>query len=944
MAPEEEGADADGEAVSWGPLPEIEVESGPEPEPRSAPTIETLDEAERALEEGFYDAVRQYLEKRSPDRGAPGSLLHARLDLVTGDYEGAARRARRAARSRSLRVEALTLRGEAYMRLGDHGEAEAALREVAEEPGAHRARVLLGRLLQTRGEVSEARRWYYRLIDAYNDDTIDLDDGENLAHVALAAWGLHAYHDANDAFQQATRAAPDRVETQLEWAKLFLEKYDTGHAEESVRHALERNPEHPEAHALLARIRIEQNLDFQRAEERVGRALEVNPNLVAAHVTRAGMALRDGDFEQADTHLARALEVNPNDLEALSVRAAVRLIAGDRRGFEQAEKAVLDRNARFGRMYTIIADYADWEHRYREIVALARKAVRIDPDDGLARATLGLNLMRTGEEKEGLASLRESWRRDRFNVQVYNTLELYDDVIPKQYEEMRRGPFVFRMHREEKSMLERYVPELLDGAYRDMVRRYRFEPEGPVRLELYGDDEHFAIRTTGLPRLGVQGVCFGKVITAVSPRAGPFNWGQITWHELAHVFHLQMSENRVPRWFTEGLAEYETIRARPEWRREMDHTLWLALEGGRLPELALLNQAFTHARSAEEMVTAYYMASQAVKYIVERFGMPKVVAMLRAWGRGMQTSEVVERVLDTDLSALDRDFRAHTRKRLEDRANDFTVDFARYTDLGALEAEARRRSDDPDARAALAVGLAVAGRAEEAVELARQVLSRDAEQPVARFLLGRIALARQAPDRARQHLKALLSAGKDGYEVRLLLARASAAGKEVEAARAHLEAASRIDPDRPEAWIALASLARRQGASDLRVRALARLARIDEHDRGAVAALLPLLHEQERWRELVTFGEMGVLVDPHRADNHRFYAEGLLRADKPDRALFELESALVAEPEHPGPVHLARVRALLALGRRARAKEAGEEAVRADPSLEPQVRQLLQSR
>ena len=33
------------------------------------------------------------------------------------------------------------------------------------------------------------------------------------------------------------------------------------------------------------------------------------------------------------------------------------------------------------------------------------------------------------------------------------------------------------------------------------------------------------------------------------------------WHELGHVFPIQMSKNHVPRWFTEGLTEYETTRA-----------------------------------------------------------------------------------------------------------------------------------------------------------------------------------------------------------------------------------------------------------------------------------------------------------------------------------------------------------------------------------------------
>ena len=295
------------------------------------------------------------------------------------------------------------------------------------------------------------------------------------------------------------------------------------------------------------------------------------------------MSLRDLDTSAADAHLDRALAVDPNDLEALSTRAAVRYLADDDAGFARAKTEVFSRHRTYAEFYDIIGEYAEWEHRYPDIVEMSREAITLDSEDETAHAALGLNLLRMGDEEAGIAALQDAWSRDRFNVRVFNTLNLYDEVIPDHYQEVEAAPFVFRFHEDERATLERYIPRTLQGAYRDMVRRYGFTPEGPVRVELFATVPHFSVRTTGLPNLGVQGVCFGKVITSISPAGGPFNWGQIDWHELAHVFHIQLSNNHVPRWFTEGLAEYETLIARPEWKREMDHYLWAALQDDQLP-------------------------------------------------------------------------------------------------------------------------------------------------------------------------------------------------------------------------------------------------------------------------------------------------------------------------------------------------------------------------
>lgn len=907
---------------------------------RTAPALATVDDATQALAQGFYGAVADRLGSL---QGSPAAraLLSARLAFETGRYDDAVTSAREAGRDAALREQAAMLEAEAHFARGRLEQVDTLLATL---PATNtRASLFRARAAERRGRVAEANAEYRRVIDTY-EAAHDARNAAGLAYVGSAAHALGAVRDANTAYQESVAADPRRVETQLEWARLFLEKYDAGHAEECVRDALRVNPEHPVAHALYARIRMAQNYNFVEAEQHLTRALAVNPNLAMARVTRAGLALYDLDTAAAERELAAIIEHDPSDLEALSVRAASRFLADDMPGFEAAKREVLRRHTTYSTLFTIIAEYAEWEHRYPAIVGMAREAITLNPRDSLAQAMLGMNLLRMGEEEQGLTALRDAWRRDRYNVQVFNTLNLFEDVIPAQYVSFEQQPFRFRMHQEERPVLERYVPRHLGAAYADMVRRYGFTPEGPLAMELYADVQHFSLRTTGLPNLGVQGVCFGKVVTAISPRGGPFNWGQITWHELAHVFHIQLSHNHVPRWFTEGLAEYETIVARPEWRREMDHDLHAAIVAGRLPAIVDMNRAFTHARSAQDMMVAYYASSQMVVFIAERFGFAQVPRMLRAWGEGKTTAEVIQQVLGVSAADLDTQFRAHTRARLAALDGQFNVDLSGYTDLEALEAAATAAPNDASALARLAAARLIHGDTERATADLARALQLNPNEPVALYLTARLALAEERFPEARAALEKIVTTGRDGFDLRLLLGRAALAADDVAAARAHLEAATRLQPWRSTAWLGLFEIGTQTDDADLRRRALMRLVDLEEHDRELHARALDLAIEERRFDDAVTLGQRSLLLDPGRVEAHIALAGAYGERAAHGDALYEYDTALLLGPAAPAHVQLARARHLLALSRRGDAEAAVAEATRLDPSTADEGARILAGR
>ncbi len=825
-------------------------------------------------------------------------LLRARIELTTGKYAAAVATAQSAAAlGAKARIDAAPLRAEALAAQGKLDLALAAAREVEREDDARRARLVLGELLLRTGKRAAARAPLMTIIEDYNADKIPATDAEGLSMVGRAAHLLRSPRDANDAFNAAERAgAKSRVEALLWRAELFLDKYDPGHAGEVLREALKIEPKNPYVHVAMARVRLESAMDFEAAESELRQALEVNPSLTAAHAVRGGLALRDMDLVGADASLDRGLAVDPTDLELLAMKAAVRFLADDPAGFDAVKKKVFGLNPEYSRFFQHVGELAEWEHRYDDIVRMAREAIQIDPGDVRSHATLGLNLIRSGDEQAGVEALKKAWEKDHFNVRVFNTLNLYEKDIPLDYVTVEGQPFRIRYKKDEKPILERYVPRMLEEAWGSMVKRYGFTPQTPVAIELYADTQAFSVRTSGLPNVGIQGVCFGKTLAAMSPAAAPFNWGNVLWHELGHVFAIQLSKSHVPRWFTEGLSEYETILRRPEWQREEDPALYAGLRAGRIPAVEGFNRAFTHVDSVEDVTMAYFAASQILVFAAGEFGFDKVVSMLPKWGAGKRTPEVVREALGIGPEELDRRYRAWLGKKLARYDQQYVPDL-HVPPLDDARKAALADSKNAKRHVALALALYADKQAPEGDAVLAEALRLDPKQPDAHLVKVRQALGKKDLPEAARLLAKLVTDGHDGYAVRLKSADVAEAQKDPARMTAHLEAAAKLDPTQAEPLQALYDLAHKRKDEAGEVAYLRRIAALDQHDRRVWRRLLELLVARGEWDEARKVGEGAMFVDVRNPKVHALYARALARTGQFVSAVYELNSALVCKPK-----------------------------------------------
>lgn len=860
-------------------------------------------------------------------------LLLARVELRTGAYDAAEKRARELLKSKHA-ADAGALLGEIHLLRGRYREAVKHLEGVvAKHPSHLRARYLLGLAYRHVGKRDEASETFDQFYFDYESRKLDDRNPEHLMYLGQSGRYTEQYQLGNEAFREAVALDPLLLEANVEWGYMFLEKYHAGHAEESFDEVLKTDPRHPDAHAGMAIVRIEQSYDVAAARHHIDQALAVNPRHLGALLVRAQLEIDARAWPAARATLDEVFAVNPEHPEARALLATIYWLRDDAKGFERERNRVLAINPSYAEFFHIVGEAAVREHRYREAIALEERGVALDPKYYVGMAAIGIGYLRQGDEAKGVEWLRKAWEGDQYNVRTLNMLDLFEEVIPKDYVFSTSKHFKVRYHKAERKLLARYVEPLLERAYASMVKRYGFTPSAPIVIELYQQPEHYSVRTVGLPNLGALGVCFGQVITAMSPSGGNINWAQVLWHELGHVFAIQMSKSRVPRWYTEGLSEYETVIARPEWRREHDRDVYEAMTAGRLPSVVDLDQGFVKP-DMQEVLVAYYLSSLVIEYIADTYGFPKVVEGLKLYGRGLETPAVIEKITGLAPAKFDAAFRAHLDKRLAVYRGSFNLPSTGYGDLPALEAAATAAPEDAGAQAALGLGYFYAGDARRTREVMTKVLQLDGDNHYALFVLGELALMERDVAGAKGYYDQLIAAGGDGYEVRGRLGLiAQRRGDDAEAIT-QLELAKKRDPQRSEPYIMLAEIYERAGRPDDALREYERYVMLEQMQYGPVRELVTKLVERKQWAKARQYGELAVNIVPHDGELLLMLGRAYLETKAPKLALYTYDSALAVEPaiRRPALAHLGRARAYLALGDKRKARTALEAAERLEPT------------
>ena len=182
-----------------------------------------------------------------------------------------------------------------------------------------------------------------------------------------------------------------------------------------------------------------------------------------------------------------------------------------------------------------------------------------------------------------------------------------------------------------------------------------------MQVEVYPNHEDFAVRTLGLPGLGALGVTFDDVVAMDSPsgrKPGEFHWASTLRHEMSHVFILKLTNDRVPRWFTEGLAVHEETATTPDWGDRITPEIITAIRDKKLLPVAQIDRGFVHPEFPAQVIVSYFEAGKMCDYIAQRWGESKLLDMAHEFTNNKPTVDVIKDQLKMEPEAFDKDFLA----------------------------------------------------------------------------------------------------------------------------------------------------------------------------------------------------------------------------------------------------------------------------------------------
>jgi tetratricopeptide (TPR) repeat protein len=586
----------------------------------------------------------------------------------TGQYETCLATAQQAIKDGAYSTQWRLLEIESLLALGRYPEAaqraDAALRDS-------RTDIRLLRLAHTayqqNGQAAPAAEMLgmiYRIASYRRSEYLSGQEVVALGQ-SLLLLGVEPRVVLENFYNAALRNDPNCREAYLAIGALALAKQDYKLAADRYQDALQRFGDDPDVHYGLAQAFY--HSDRQAMVAALDAALQVNARHVPALILRAEHQIDAEDRTAAAKSLDRVFAINPWYPDAWAYRAVLAHLANEANAVGGHRAKALKYWPTNPRVDYLIGRKLSQNYRFAESAACQRQALRFDANYLPAKIQLAEDLLRLGDEQEGWTLADEVNKKDPYNVEAYNLVNLHKTM--SGFTTLTAEGLLVKMDQREAAIYGDRVVELLAQARTALSEKYGLKLDTPAIVELFPSQQDFAVRTFGMPGVeGFLGVCFGKVVTANSPRAAPaFNWQSMLWHEFCHVVTLSLTANKMPRWLSEGISVYEESQRHPTWGQQMTPEYRRMILGGELTPIGSLSAAFLSPKTPLHLQFAYYEAALVVEFFVARAGVDALKAILADLAQGREINAAIAQHVGP-LDQIEKEFAALARQRAQSLA------------------------------------------------------------------------------------------------------------------------------------------------------------------------------------------------------------------------------------------------------------------------------------
>lgn len=201
------------------------------------------------------------------------------------------------------------------------------------------------------------------------------------------------------------------------------------------------------------------------------------------------------------------------------------------------------------------------------------------------------------------------------------------------------------------------VLETAELFYQPVTEDFNYTPRGKIPIILYSSKQELNKSFGWEASESAMGVYWAGVIRVLSPRAwvdetetfrvkevfvssGPMA------HELTHLMVDYLTGGNYPRWFTEGVAQYEEYK--------LTGFAFSDATGSLKPPLYSMRELNLDFDQLPNQTRAYSQSLAAVQYIVNHYGEAALEHLIKELGLGHSFSQAMEKVLhlnDTQFEA-----------------------------------------------------------------------------------------------------------------------------------------------------------------------------------------------------------------------------------------------------------------------------------------------------